>query len=130
MRYSQIPRDLFIRNRQKLAGKLAENSIAIVHSNDQMLRNGDQFFPYRQNSDLFYLTGIEQEMTILLLCPDHPSEDRQVMLFIREPDPKLESWEGKKLDKTRGKSHHKVGTKIPFIMGKNHHKVGTKVPLF
>ncbi|KPL16460.1 MAG: X-Pro aminopeptidase [Bacteroides sp. SM1_62] len=101
MRYSRIPRDLFIRNRRKLAGRLEKNSVAIVHSNDQMLRNGDQFFPYRQNSDLFYLTGIEQEMTILLLCPDHPSEDRQVMLFIREPDPKLESWEGKKLDKKK-----------------------------
>jgi len=99
MRYSQIPRDLFIRNRRKLANKMGKNSLAIVHSNDQMLRNGDQFFPYRQNSDLFYLTGIEQEMTILLLCPDHPSEDRQEMLFIREPDLKLESWEGKKLSK-------------------------------
>ena len=101
MRYSPIPRDLFIRNRQKLAGKLEKNSVALVHSNDQMLRNGDQFFPYRQNSDLFYLTGIEQEMTILLLCPDHPSENRKELLFIREPDPKLESWEGKKLDKKR-----------------------------
>jgi len=101
MRYTQIPRDLFSRNRKKLAGKLAKNSVAIVHSNDQILRNGDQFFPYRQNSDLFYLTGIEQEMTILLICPDHPSEDRQVLLFIREPDPKLERWEGKKLDKKK-----------------------------
>jgi Xaa-Pro aminopeptidase len=98
MRYSQIPRDLFIRNRKKLSGKLANNSIAIVHSNDQMLRNGDQFYPYRQNSDLFYLTGIEQEMTILLLCPDHSSKNRQELLFIRKPDPKLENWEGKKLD--------------------------------
>ncbi len=101
MRYSQIPRDLFIRNRQKLASKLEKKSLALVHSNDQMLRNGDQFFPYRQNSDLFYLTGIEQEMTILLLCPDHPIKDRQALLFIRKPDPKLESWEGKKLDKVR-----------------------------
>lgn len=101
MRYSQIPRDLFIRNRQKLASKLEKKSLALVHSNDQMLRNGDQFFPYRQNSDLFYLTGIEQEMTILLLCPEHPIKDRQELLFIRKPDPKLESWEGKKLDKAR-----------------------------
>jgi Xaa-Pro aminopeptidase len=99
MRYSQIPKDLFIRNRKKLAGKLAKDSVAIVHSNDQMLRNGDQFFPYRQNSDLFYLTGIEQEMTILLLCQDHSGKNRQELLFIREPDPKLECWEGKKLDK-------------------------------
>lgn len=101
MRYSQIPRDLFMRNRQKLVSKLEKNSVAIVHSSDQMLRNGDQFYPYRQNSDLFYLTGIEQEMTILLLCPDHSGENRHELLFIREPDPKLESWEGKKLDKKR-----------------------------
>ncbi len=46
MRYTQIPKELFIRNRQKLAGRLEKNSIAIVHSNDQMLRSGDQCFPY------------------------------------------------------------------------------------
>jgi Xaa-Pro aminopeptidase len=103
MRYPQIPRDLFIRNRQKLARKLGEKSLAMVHSNDQMVRTGDQFFPYRQNSDLFYLTGIEQEMTILLLCPGHPLENRKELLFIRDPDVKLESWEGKKLDKKRAK---------------------------
>ena len=109
MRYSRIPRDLFIRNREKLAGKLDKNALAIVHSNDQMLRNGDQFYPYRQNSDLFYLTGLEQEMTILLICPDHPSENRQELLFIREPDPKLESWEGKKLDKKMAEEISGIG---------------------
>ena len=70
-----------------------------MHSNDQMLRNGDQFFPFRQNSDLFYLTGIEQEMTILMLCPDHCDKNKQEILFIRKPDQKLEAWEGEKLDK-------------------------------
>ena len=101
MRYSRIPKDLFIRNRKKLTGRLEKNSVAIVHSNDQMLRNGDQYYPYRQSSDLFYLAGIEQEMTILLLCPDHPDVDKQEILFLREPDPKLERWEGRKLDKTK-----------------------------
>jgi Xaa-Pro aminopeptidase len=95
MRYSKIPKELFIRNRQKLIRRLEEYSVAIVHSNDQMLRSGDQYFPFRQNSDLFYLTGIEQEMTILLISPD--SADRQEILFIRKPDPKMEAWEGKKL---------------------------------
>jgi Xaa-Pro aminopeptidase len=99
MRYKQIPRDLFIRNRHKLAGRLKKKSIAILHSSDQMLRNGDQFFPYRQNSDMFYLTGIEQEMSILLMYPDHPDANKQSILFIRQPDPKLETWEGRKLDK-------------------------------
>ncbi len=103
MRYSQIPKGLFIRNRKKLAGRLERNSVAIVHSNDQMLRNGDQFFPYRQNSDFFYLSGIEQEMSVLLLCPDHPDIDRQAILFIRQPDAKMETWEGKKLEKKMAK---------------------------
>lgn len=94
---------MFERNRQKLSGLVNPNSVVIVHSNDQMVRNGDQYFPFRQHSDLFYLTGIEQEMTILLLCPDHPNNDRQEMLFVREPDPKLEAWEGKKLDRERAK---------------------------
>jgi Xaa-Pro aminopeptidase len=97
MRYSEIPRDLFRRNRDKLKARLDKGSLAIVHANDQMLRNGDQYYPYRQNSDLFYLTGIEQEMTILVLCPDHPAEDKQEILFIRKPDLKLEAWEGRKL---------------------------------
>jgi Xaa-Pro aminopeptidase len=69
--------------------------MAIIHSNDQMVRNGDQYFPFRQNSDLFYLTGIEQEMTVLLLTP---GVDPSMRLFIRKPEPKLEIWEGRKLD--------------------------------
>lgn len=86
-----------MRNRKKLKERLDKDSVAIVHANDQMLRSGDQFYPYRQNSDLFYLSGIEQEMTILVLCPDHPVKDKQEILFIRKPDPKLEAWEGRKL---------------------------------
>ena len=104
MRYSKIPTDLFVRNRQKLKERLEKNSVAIVHSNDQLLRNGDQFFPFRQNSDLFYLSGIEQEMSILMLCPDHHDINRQEILFIRKPDPKLETWEGEKLDKKKSES--------------------------
>jgi Xaa-Pro aminopeptidase len=103
MRYKALPASLFKRNREKLFRLLDPNSVVIVHSNDQMVRNGDQYYPFRQSSDLFYLSGIEQEMTILLLCPDHPEKDRQEMLFLREPDPKLEAWEGKKLDRGRAK---------------------------
>ena len=99
MRYLKISPELFVRNRKKLIGKLEKKSLAFIHSNDQMYRNGDQFYPYRQNSDMFYLSGIEQEMSVLLICPDQDDENRRVMLFIRKPDPKLETWEGKKLDK-------------------------------
>jgi Xaa-Pro aminopeptidase len=97
MRYKAIQSSLFTRNRAKLFGLLDEDSLVILHSNDQMVRCGDQYYPYRQNSDFFYLTGIEQEMSILLLCPDHKERSRTAQLFIRKPDPKLEIWEGPKL---------------------------------
>ena len=96
MRYPEIGSDFFVRNRQKLIGLLEGDSIAIIHSNDQMVRSGDQYFPYRQSPDLFYLCGIEQEMTVLMISPAEPES---VRLFIRKADPKLETWEGKKLDK-------------------------------
>jgi len=101
MRYTTINPGLFRRNRRKLAGRLEKGSVALIHANDQMVRNGDQYYPYRQNSDLFYLSGIEQEMSVLMICPDHPDKRKQHMLFIRKPEPGLETWEGKKLDKAK-----------------------------
>jgi len=95
MRYSEISPDLFKRNRQKLLGMLEKDSVAIIHSNDQMVRSGDQYFPYRQSPDLFYLSGIEQEMSVLMITT---GESESARLFIRKADPKLETWEGKKLD--------------------------------
>jgi len=99
MRYSKIERGLFKRNREKLISKLYKDSVALVHSNDQMVRSGDQYFPFRQNSDMFYLSGIEQEMSVLLISPGHPDPGKRVILFLRKPEPKLETWEGVKLDK-------------------------------
>lgn len=99
MRYSKIDHRLFIKNREKLDGRIEKNSIAIIHSNDQMPRSGDQYFPFRQNSDLFYLTGINQEQTILILCPGHHDKELREVLFIRKSSKKLEIWEGKKLSR-------------------------------
>ncbi len=99
MRYPKIEPGLFVRNREKLVAKLEKNSVAILYANDQMVRSGDQYFTYRQNSDFFYLSGIEQEMSVLLICPGHPDPARRVLLFLRKPESRLETWEGKKLDK-------------------------------
>lgn len=100
MIYPQIPRHLFEKNRIKLNNKLQAHSVAIISSNDEMPRNGDQFFPFRQNSDLFYLTGIYQEKTTLVLCPDNPNSNLREILFIRKPNKELETWQGKKLTKS------------------------------
>ncbi len=94
-----LPRRIFEQNRIKLSKKLKENSVAIFHSNDEMPRNGDQFFPFRQHSDMFYLTGINQERTIFVVCPNHPIPKNREVLFIIKPSDHLETWYGKKLTK-------------------------------
>ena len=104
MRYSTIKSSLFIKNRKKLYKLLKGNSIAIINSADEMPRNGDQTFPYRQNSDFFYLTGIEQEKSILLICTGCKNPDYKEILFILKPEKTLEIWEGHKLNKEEAKT--------------------------
>jgi Xaa-Pro aminopeptidase len=91
-----INKDLFISNRKKFAEKMEPLSLAIFHSNDLFPRNGDQTFRFRQQSDLFYLTGIDQEETILLLFPDCPNPDLRAVLFLIEPNETLQTWQGHK----------------------------------
>ena len=97
MRSSRLASGFFKKNRYKLAEGLPPKSLAIICSNHRMPRNGDQYFPYRQNSDLYYLTGIEQEETILFMVPDHPDPAHRELLMILKPTPKMEIWEGHKL---------------------------------
>ena len=80
------------------------NSIAIFNSNDEFPRNGDQNFPFRQNSDLFYLTGIDQEKTILILFPDSPIEAYKEILFIVETNEIIATWEGHKWTQEEAKA--------------------------
>ena len=82
MKYKPIEPALFQKNRKKLARKLDKKSVAIIHSSDEMPRNGDQFFNYRQSSDFFYFSGIEQEKSVLVLCPDHPNKELREILYM------------------------------------------------
>jgi Xaa-Pro aminopeptidase len=99
MRHAAIDPELFITNRKNLKRLLMPNSLVVVNSNDILPGNGDALLPLRQNSDLFYLTGIEQEESLLLLCPDAQDEKLHEILFVREANPLLETWEGHKLTK-------------------------------
>jgi Xaa-Pro aminopeptidase len=99
MRYEPIPPDLFIANRARLAGMLAPNSLVVVNANDILPSNGDGTLAMTPNSDLFYLTGVEQEQSLLVLYPDADEEEHREMLFLREPTAELELWEGHKLTK-------------------------------
>ncbi len=97
MRFQPIDSSFFIRNRKKISDMLKGKSVAIIHSNDEMHRSGDQHFTYRQNSNLYYLTGILQEKTILFLDPRHKDKHLQEVLFIRKTNKQLETWVGHKL---------------------------------
>ncbi len=99
MKYKQLNPELFKLNRKRFAREMKVDSIAIFHSNDMMPRNGDQFHPFRQNSDLFYLTGIDQEETVLVLFPGCVKEDYREVLFIKKTNDHIAVWEGHKYTK-------------------------------
>jgi Xaa-Pro aminopeptidase len=89
---------LFIKNRQKFAKSMASGSIAIFHSNDEVPRNGDAYFTFKQQSDLYYLTGIDQEDTILVLFPDCPNPLYREMVFVKETSEQIAVWDGARLN--------------------------------
>ncbi|HOY39755.1 MAG: aminopeptidase P family protein [Bacteroidales bacterium] len=93
-RYSPIPADLFVRNRKKLYGKICSPAIILLFSSEKKLRSGDQYYKYRQNSDLFYLSGIEQDDTVLVLCPSHPNTALHETVFVPAPDERNRIWYG------------------------------------
>ena len=82
MMNNTIPNRLFSRNRSNFAAQLPPKSVAVFTANEAMPRNGDEFYPYRQQSDFFYLTGINEENSFLLIAPDYPDETMREVLFI------------------------------------------------
>lgn len=99
MRYEEIGKDLFIRNREKLKERLKPNSMVIVCSNDIMPTNADGTMLFRQNSNLLYLSGIDQEESVLIIAPDFPNEKMREVLFLRETSELIAIWEGHKYTK-------------------------------
>ena len=98
MKYHKIPSKLFTNNREAFAQKMKENSLAVVCSNDQMPTNADGTMPFKQNSDLFWLCGVDQEESRLLICKDK-NGGVQEFLFLKKTSELIAIWEGAKLDK-------------------------------
>jgi Xaa-Pro aminopeptidase len=99
MKYSSINKNLFIENRNKFKQSLKPNSLAIFVSNDIMPTNADGAMGFRQNSDLFYLSGVDQEDTILIIFPDVKDGKHKEVLFVKETSELIAIWEGAKLTK-------------------------------
>jgi Xaa-Pro aminopeptidase len=101
MKYHQIDKDLFIKNRAKFTAQMKPNSVAVFNSNDVYPVSADSTLPFAQHRDIFYLSGIDQEESVLLLFPDAPYEELREILFLRETSELIAIWEGEKLSKER-----------------------------
>ena len=99
MKAVPLPAALFTLNRERLVNKLLPRSLAVLNANDLMPTNADGTMGHLQNADLFYLTGLHQEETILLLAPDAFDPNHREILFVRQPNEHLAIWEGHKLTK-------------------------------
>jgi Xaa-Pro aminopeptidase len=97
MRYLPINNTLFIQNRKNYSRRLKSGALAVFQSNDIMPTNADGVMPFRQNNDLFYLSGIDQEETILLLFPESKNPAHKEILFVKETSELIAIWEGNKL---------------------------------
>ena len=101
MKYFPIDRSLFIKNRRKFMNKMSPNSIAGFNSNDLYPVSADTTLPFEQHRDLFYLSGIDQEESILILCPNCKNSLNKEILFLTKPNETLTHWEGEKLSKEK-----------------------------
>ena len=99
MKAVPLPSALSTLNREHLAARLLPRSLAVLNANDIMPTNADGSMGHLQNADLFYLTGIHQEETVLLLAPDAFDPNQREILFLRQPNEHLAIWEGHKLTK-------------------------------
>jgi Xaa-Pro aminopeptidase len=104
MRYDPIDPQLFVRNREKLRARLLPNSIVIVLANDILPTNADGTMAFKQNSDLFYLSGVDQEETVLVLMPDAKDPKEREILFVKETSEHIAIWDGEKLNKEQARA--------------------------
>lgn len=104
MRYTPFSAELFKKNRAKLYSQLPPKSIVVISSNDIMPTNADGTMGFRQNSDLFYLSGLDQEETLLILYPDAPEASWKEIAFVRETSELIAIWEGHKYTKEEASS--------------------------
>lgn len=112
MKYSAINNSLFIKNRQNFASQMKPNSLAVFNSNDIYPIGADSTMPFQQNRDIFYLSGVDQEESVLVLFPDCPKEKHREILFLKETNAHIAVWEGEKL--TKEKAFETSGVKTVY----------------
>ncbi|MEG0698107.1 MAG: aminopeptidase P N-terminal domain-containing protein, partial [Algoriella sp.] len=101
-KYNSIPNELFVKNRAKFVKAMKPRSIAIFNSNDIYPISSDSTLPFAQHRDIFYLSGVDQEESVLVLFPDAYDPKYKEVLFVRETNEHIAIWEGEKLSKEQG----------------------------
>ena len=104
MKYPAINANLFIENRKKFTAQMKPGSVAMFTSNFEYVWNGDATYPFKQNSNLFWLSGIDQEDTVLFLFPDAPVKEFKEALFIKETNDVIAVWDGHKYTKEEARN--------------------------
>jgi Xaa-Pro aminopeptidase len=110
MKYLPLNPEIFVQNRKRFVAQMDKNSIAIFNSNDELPTNADQLHRFKQNSDLLWLTGIEQEDTMLILFPDNPDPKYREVLVLVRPNELKEKWDGHRLRAAEGSAISAITT--------------------
>ena len=110
MRYEPAPAELYEENRKRFCDSMESGALALFTSNDILPTNADGTMPFVQNRDLLYLTGIDQEETLLVLFPDAFEEKHREILFVRETNEQIAIWEGAKLSKEQATERSGITT--------------------
>ncbi len=97
MKYLPLNPDIFVQNRKRFIAKMEKNAIAIFNSNDELPSNGDGQHRFKQNSDIIWLSGIEQEESMVILFPDNPDPKYREVLVLLRPNELKEKWDGHRL---------------------------------
>lgn len=97
MKYRPLNTEIFLQNRKRFINQMDRNAIAIFNSNDELPTNADQLYKFKQNSDMIWLTGIEQEDSMLILFPDNPDPKYREVLVLVRPNELKEKWDGHRL---------------------------------
>jgi len=120
MRYQPLDKSLFIHNRKNFMAEMQPNSLAVFNSNDIYPIGADSTIPFQQDRNIYYLSGVDQEESILVLFPDAPKDKHKEILFLKETNDHIAVWEGEKL--TKEKAFETAGIKTVYWL-KDFHKI-------
>jgi Xaa-Pro aminopeptidase len=126
MKYNLIDSNLFVKNRKNFAKNMKSNSLAVFNSNDIYPISADSTMPFEQHRDIFYLSGVDQEESILILFPDCPKEKHREILFLKETNDHIAIWEGEKLTKEKAFETSGVKTVYWYINTNEHYRASVE----